>query len=347
MSKAGLLKNLKALYPWLGLSRDLKLSTNITFSLDADDVRANMQDDRAAIEAWMLLAKASRYGDGISYELDWTAPSSKSLDYERFMFRVGNFKKLFDWFVIAPTSPAITNYNIIGRYFVNKPNGPASLSPKGMEAKIEAAFEADKTNMLGNAVASVLPNPSFILGRQLPVGLFDGPVAGGKEVFNAKKSAIDLWGIDAAGLHVFELKAPNNSKIGAISELLFYAFFMNNVINGTFKYDPTPSATASTTPRVIAFNQLESALASNFFKDKKIHAHLLVPDGKLHPGLFVKKYKVMRLLNKAFKKKNIPIHIDVLTYELVASAPATGTIVTRASLRTPRFTQPLPHPPGT
>lgn len=325
MPKTALLQSLQSLNSRIQLSDYLKLSAGNKFILDSDDVSANMQEDRAAFEAWLLLAKASGYGHPFNCQLEWPVPAKKTLHYNRFQFRVRNFEKLFDWFKPSIISPTLNDYDIKGKYIVNKPQGHAETSPSPLEAKIEAAFEANGTGLLGSAVAG-LSNPSFILGRQLPVGLFDGSVVGGKKVFNAGHSAIDLWGIDDSGLHLFELKTPQNKKMGAVSELLFYAFFMNNVVKGTFQYNPAVSTASSTIPRIVTFNKLEQAIAKNFFSDKIIHAHLLLHEGRVHPGIEAKNFSVLQLLNDAFAEKQIPIRMGVLLYKMTSSPK--GLIIT-------------------
>jgi hypothetical protein len=76
--------------------------------------------------------------------------------------------------------------------------------------------------------------------RQWPVGLFDGKVARGHEIFTGGKSAIDLIGIRNDTLVLFELKKSGNRKVGAVSELLFYASVMRDAIGASaiFKFEP-------------------------------------------------------------------------------------------------------------
>lgn len=75
--------------------------------------------------------------------------------------------------------------------------------------------------------------------RQWPVGLFDGKVAKGREIFTGRKSAIDLIGIRDDSLVLFELKKAGNRKVGAVSELLFYASVMRDAIGAApiFKFN--------------------------------------------------------------------------------------------------------------
>ena len=54
--------------------------------------------------------------------------------------------------------------------------------------------------------------------------------AEGKQIFTGGKSAIDLIGIRDDTLVLFELKKSGNRKVGAVSELLFYASVMRDAI---------------------------------------------------------------------------------------------------------------------
>lgn len=82
------------------------------------------------------------------------------------------------------------------------------------------------------------------VGRQFPVGLFDGKVSNGSSIFTGGKSAIDLVGLDELSnrLWLFELKANGNQSMGMVSELLFYVHFVLDVLNRHFKFDAQKKA---------------------------------------------------------------------------------------------------------
>ena len=318
MTKSALLTQLKNTSGSLKLPRTLEISTisnGVKFQLGPNAPCANMQEDQAAFEAWMLLAKVIGFNQGMQYLLEWTnLPNVSSPHYGRFLFRVNNFKNLFSWFDCNSSISA--NYDG-KKLVVNKPNGEAHSSPTNTEGQIEAAFEEDPNNLLRDVVA---PKSNFILARQLPVGLFENQKKRGNEIFSASHSAIDLWALSDSVLHIFELKAPGNKKMGAVTELLFYSFFMENVLNGTFQYESASRPTnidPEAGNRTMAFQQLERAIATKSLK--RIHSHLLLPKGEIHPGITIKNYGVINLLNQAFVQKNLPICMDVLTYELSQS----------------------------
>lgn len=78
------------------------------------------------------------------------------------------------------------------------------------------------------------------INSQLPVGVFKEKIKTGNEIFTAKKSAIDLWGVnyETKTISIFELKY-NNIRMGIVSELLFYMYVLEELCiskDGLFKY---------------------------------------------------------------------------------------------------------------
>ena len=67
-----------------------------------------------------------------------------------------------------------------------------------------------------------------IVGRQLPVSLFEGSSGNGNEVFTRQKSAIDFWAVDRETINVYELKV-NNPMVGIITEIFFYSNYVHDV----------------------------------------------------------------------------------------------------------------------
>ncbi len=83
--------------------------------------------------------------------------------------------------------------------------------------------------LLDDFVARIAPITSF--QRQLPLGLFEGPVAIGNEFFPRGAAQADMWGTSPDGrvLHLFELKARNNAHMGILPEALVYARLLHHV----------------------------------------------------------------------------------------------------------------------
>ena len=65
-----------------------------------------------------------------------------------------------------------------------------------------------------------LSSENAIVGRQLPVGLFEGTKAKAHMVFTGGTSAADFWAVDGDTIKVYELKSKN-PMVGIITEIFF------------------------------------------------------------------------------------------------------------------------------
>jgi hypothetical protein len=66
----------------------------------------------------------------------------------------------------------------------------------------------------------------------LPVGLFDNnDVNDRNHLTPGRTSEIDIWGVSSNKkvLHLFELKMPDNHKVGLLTEAFYYALFLMRV----------------------------------------------------------------------------------------------------------------------
>lgn len=195
-------------------------------------VLANMQQDDAAFEGWAICMKA--VVPEWKFMLDWEFPEDKkSGHYQRFLYRAKRFSTLYkSWFTIADQGlEEIERLLLIKdpdavKYILNAPSGDpertndAEHSPENLIENIIIKTQPHELNSLFNVKK---------YHRQLPVGLFLDSVAMKNAIFTHGKSAIDIWGIsEDKTLVIFELKALGNTKIGAISELFFYAMVMRD-----------------------------------------------------------------------------------------------------------------------
>lgn len=204
-------------------------------SLTADAVVRNMQDDAAAFEGWLLALKAWRCIENA--KLHWDAPE-KGNDghYQRFLYRVTQFEKLFGWFEVVPECRVLLgDSRVKGSLFVNTAAGTPKDNPdeKSKETMLEK-YLADSGWL---SITFALDKDK--VGRQFPVGLFENTVSQETKIFTGGKSAIDLVGVEhkAKRVWVFELKAEgSHPSIGIVSELFFYVAFMRDAIMGIFKF---------------------------------------------------------------------------------------------------------------
>ncbi len=207
--------------------------------LTPDTILSNMQTDGSAFEGWALVIK--RWTDYEKVILKWGKPENiDNQHYQRFLFRVIHFVKLFPlWVVVHDDCKVfILDSKIVQgwTYFVNVPTinrtKPDPTTLKG-ESQLEALFLVDPTL---KKITS-----AFTIDRQLPVGVFSTyPISTKYQIFTGKKSAIDLWGLTYEDkLLLFELKDHTNKSVGIVSELLFYSNIMRLLQNDIFTYPPT------------------------------------------------------------------------------------------------------------
>ena len=246
-------------------------SGTVRLSLSSQAVVRNMQNDTAAFEAWLLALKAwVGIEDAV---LNWDAPEdARNGHYQRFLYRVSRFSKLYsNWFRAAPESLSHLNESMVkGKLVCNVATTSPNDSPNKASRESRLEKHLAKTGWLANTFSL---NPDLV-GRQFPVGLFQGKVSRDTNIFTGGKSAIDLVGIEdqPKRLWVFELKADGNQSMGIVSELFFYVSFMRDVIDGKFSFQKTES------PRI------EGRLHHDCLAGiKEIRGCLLAP--KLHPLL--------------------------------------------------------------
>jgi hypothetical protein len=189
-------------------------------------VTANMQQDASAFEGWAAGLKAAV--PEWNFCLNWTEPNhAADGHYQRFLYRVKKFSAYYsDWFSVAQgCSTQALRIKDNSTYHLNAPSGTGNGRTNDSTCNAENVIE----NKIIQDAASPLKQAFKIaqFERQLPVGVFCDSVERKNAVFTHGKSAVDIWGITSANeLVVFELKAPGNKKVGALSELFFYAMVL-------------------------------------------------------------------------------------------------------------------------
>ena len=215
-----------------------------TITMKEKGLNKNMQDDAAAFEAWALALLIHCGVQSVQISVDPGA-GPVGPHYERFLYRLKRFSELFPDRVFAkwPASPSKALNSQID-LFLNQPNPrdnpseaasrermKAASGPAPSESNLEMALEISGAFRSRFQLEKVM--------RQWPVGLFAGKVARRHGIFTGGKSAIDLIGIRKDTLVLFELKKSGNRKVGAVSELLFYASVMRDAIGASaiFKFE--------------------------------------------------------------------------------------------------------------
>ena len=274
--------------------KSVRLPTSIDFLLEKkclsvklSDANGNMQDNKSSFEGWIICLKSWLPGEINKVELEWTisVEKKKHENYNRFLFRVLQFQKMYSWFNVSIKNiGGVLNFSHVMQrpdLVMNYPDSfkQNSMSENKIEDEIESLFVNDPHKLLKTRFYLET------LNQQLPVGVFLEKKSAKTRLFTGQKSAIDLWGLNADELSIFELKYKN-LRVGIISELFFYLYLMDAVfIKSEIKY-PEEAKSA----KVRDFDIL---LWTNI---KKIRGYFLID--KLHPFIGD---NTIKLINEGLK----------------------------------------------
>lgn len=224
----------------------------LSVSLDTKSVTINLQNNNAAFEGWILILK--NWIDSIDkVKLAWEIPEDKfknlieAQHYQRFLYRVTKFNKCYSWFEIEDKNKisikSLRTENNDNDLILNIPNN-RKLKPNKESKELNKLSESElEKYIFQNEPTLNRFKETFELelaNYQLPIGLFNGKVTKDCRIFPGGKSAIDIYGINNKNQFcLFELKTARNKKVGAISEMLFYAWMIYDVQMKLFKFELT------------------------------------------------------------------------------------------------------------
>lgn len=241
MNKDHLLKTLKKITSSAKLPSQLNLETSddcLFVKVSERGVIANMQEDMSAFEGWAIVIKAA-LPEINRVIIDWDDPKytpekekAQKAHYNRFLMRVANFKKGYVWFDVAERRKlevdAMQDLIDSKTLVVNFPKSPCR-SEVNKEKKPEAYLERELVKQWRNSRS--------VTDEQLPVGIFTEGIVCKDNTFTPRgASQIDLWQLYDKTMHIYELKVKGNETIGIISELMFYACTIQNIVNGLINY---------------------------------------------------------------------------------------------------------------
>jgi hypothetical protein len=285
----------------LGGTRELA-----TITMKEKGLLANMQSDAAAFEGWALALLCHCQVQRVQIDID-PAAKQDGPHYQRFLYRLKRFADLFPDRVISaflPEPKALTKGKRVWNQSNDRLEAPETRSRERMlaasrdgrsESDLELALEVSKAFKARFQLDKVM--------RQWPVGLFDGRVTSGNRIFTGGKSGIDLIGIRAGTLVLFELKKRGNEKVGAVSELFFYASVMRDSIGASaifeFKFQKAQKNCAIAPEDIVSCS--------------RISAVLLAP--RFHP--LIAGPRIFECLNQATNKPSLdrPIRFETATLD--------------------------------
>jgi hypothetical protein len=229
------LQGVQSIYSGARLPSDKKIlftlnGSILTMTLYFPD--SNMQTNEGAFESWAVVIKTAFQNKITKIIIDTNIQAGRVLNtkhYNRFLWRLSNFSKMYSWVVIGNCKNDVLNF--LNLEFINvKINQPNVVRPPVTNSQgeryVEYLFATQYQSVLNKLTGS-----DTIL-NQIPVGLFKGKVSRLTGLTTTGASAIDLVGLNTKrmnAIHLYELKLGDNNGLGIISEFLFYAFVMRSV----------------------------------------------------------------------------------------------------------------------
>ena len=209
----------------------------------------NMQEDSACFEAWCLIIKAQTQTTIPDLEIELDVEGINDSSYPsgrpsnghlgRFLYRILKFSEQYKvWFKLSENLKVLKDnfkqYLKSNRFETSAPSKEAEtdldkLLNKGLESYVEQLLvnSADKKENILKLSNKTANSPDKV-GRQLPVGLFEGTKAKDNVVFTGRTSAADFWAVDGDTIKVYELKSKN-PMVGIITEIFFYSNYVYDV----------------------------------------------------------------------------------------------------------------------
>lgn len=227
----------------LDYSKPPKLVMTLTQKAAGFSNPINMQDTRACFEAWCLVIKAKTSNPGLKIELDvdgitiTSYPGGKPANGHlgRFLYRILKFSEQYKyWFELSSTLEVLKdnfkNYLALPgvRFVTSAPDKEASDNLDDLKNNLESYIEYVFWDSYRAQRDILKLDRGAIVGRQLPVSLFEGSSVTGNEVFTGGTSAADFWAVDRGTINVYELKV-NNPMVGIITEIFFYSNYVHDV----------------------------------------------------------------------------------------------------------------------
>ena len=209
----------------------------------------NMQDTRACFEAWCLIIKAKTSNPGLKIKLDVELDVELDVDgitvasypggkpanghLGRFLYRILKFSEQYkDWFKLSPFLDNLKNkfktYLDSHTFVTSAPDDEASDNLDDLKNNLESYIEYVFWDSYRVQRDILKLDRGAIVGRQLPVSLFDVTKSKKTGVFTFGKSAVDFWALDRDTINVYELKV-NNPMVGIITEIFFYSNYVHDV----------------------------------------------------------------------------------------------------------------------
>lgn len=266
-----------------------QLPSNIGFTLENNQLEVvisnksldeNMQEDSSAFEGWIICLMAIFKNDAtnciksVNIQFNET-PSFKNCSAKdlQFYYRLYKAHKNYGWTIEACDKiEEITSWKDKS-IVLTTPSDEAQKEAANIEAKLERIFIENHANGKRK------------IYQQLPLGLFNNCVAEKNRLLPT--SYLDMWEIDNNTLKLYELKAKGNTKVGILSELIYYTNIIEDFIYGNYEF-------AKCKRDYRGVDKLKECQKEKCIK--KIQG-IFLTDG-LHPMIANNKEGILEILNK-------------------------------------------------
>lgn len=242
---------------------DFKLENKcLTITLQEEGLKSNMQENSAAFESWAVALKYHLADEIAEVVIDWQKPEEMDAKqeqlYNRFLYRITKFTETYPWAKAAKPIEKLPSALVCN--FPKKEASPLSAYKEGREGWLECKY--------------VEKNKFKVMARQLPVGLFTGEVS--EETRFTTDGALDIWAAKEDEIFLFELKKEGNKPLGIISELMFYAHAVSDIMRHKIEYKSTPELEKSKSKQYREFGKFYELYENQSVK--KLHAVFLVDE---------------------------------------------------------------------
>lgn len=166
-------------------------------------------------------------------EADYDGKLPKNGHWGRFLYRILKFSEQYkDWFKLSEKLENLKDkfktYLDSHTFVTSAPDKEANDNLDDLKNNLESYIEYVFWDSYRAQRDILKLDRGAIVGRQLPVSLFEGTKLNTNGVFTWGKSAVDFWALDGDTINVYELKV-NNPMVGIITEIFFYSNYIHDV----------------------------------------------------------------------------------------------------------------------
>jgi len=257
-----------------------------------------MQKEEGAFESWAIVIKFYLKDIIDTITIDWENISeNNNLHFNRFVYRLKKFIDTYnEWVLCSKSIPPIYS-NLVCNY------------PDKSEAANKNEFKEGDEGWLEDEYLANNKDSYDSMNRQLPTGIFKDIKSDKTHYTPGQNSCIDLWAIKDNIIYIFELKKPDNKRLGIISEIMFYTNLIYDIITNKIKYNVDKKMQDAINENHRGFGDFFKAISTG--KIQRIESIMLAE--KLH-GLITP--ELIKFINNSTRLKTCGINYSHETLNL-------------------------------